>query len=404
MMPLTADRPKPMVEVAGRPFLEHLLEQLAGEGVDRFVLMTGYLGDQVHDHFGDGSDRGWSIEYSHGPAEWETARRLTEARDLLDDRFLLLYSDNYAPMDLEGLLGVHEATGCALTATLKAKESGNVRTGPLGRVDAYDASRTEDDLDHVEIGYMVVERDRALGFLDGIAGQPDVSLSAVLEIATRRGALGGHVVGGPYFSISDPTRLEVVRRALGGRRIVLMDRDGTINRPVGRGRYVESWEAFEFRDDTVEAMSSLSADGFDFLVITNQAGLALGVLDPAEVDRIHERMVQELSRLGVRVLATYLCGDHWDSGSLRRKPAPGMFHEAAGDHDLALDKVLYVGDDVRDCLAAAAAGCGMVFLADETPPEGLPENRRHQSVHGSLLEALAAVRGFYGVDDDGRAS
>ena len=395
LLPLTAARPKPMVDVAGRPFLEHLLQQFANCGLTRFVLMTGYLGDQIRDHFGSGADRGWQVEYSDGPAEWETTRRLVEALPLLDERFVLLYSDNFAPVDLDALLEAHRSNRTALTATLKVKKPGNIGIGLDGSVTIYDANRIVGGLDHVEIGYMVVERDRVRGLWSGIDGQPDVNFSQVLQRAASAEEFGGYVAGGPYFSVSDPTRLETTRRALGDRRVLLIDRDGTINRPVGCGRYVARWEDFEFREDTVEAMEVLAAEGFSFIVITNQAGIALGVVDPLEVDRIHRQMVTELARRGIPILNVYVCADHWDSGSARRKPAPGMFYEAAQDHALLLDRVLYVGDDLRDCQAAAAAGCGMVFLADEATRHDLPKSRYHQSVHASLLGAIDLIRAHH---------
>ncbi|MBV05647.1 MAG: hypothetical protein CL474_06680, partial [Acidobacteria bacterium] len=63
LRPHTDTTPKPMVEVANRPFLEHLLGQLAEQGIVRFVLMTGHLGEQIHEHFGTGSRWGWDIRY-----------------------------------------------------------------------------------------------------------------------------------------------------------------------------------------------------------------------------------------------------------------------------------------------------------------------------------------------------
>jgi phosphoglycolate phosphatase-like HAD superfamily hydrolase len=76
-----------------------------------------------------------------------------------------------------------------------------------------------------------------------------------------------------------------------------------------------------------------------------------------------------------------------------------MFYEAAQDHALLLDRVLYVGDDIRDCQAAAAAGCGMIFLADATVGHDLPASRHHQSVHESFMGALEVIRSYY----DGRS-
>ena len=189
----------------------------------------------------------------------------------------------------------------------------------------------------------------------------------------------------------------------GGRRVLLMDRDGTINRSVGRGRYVGSWEEFDFREDTVEAMRHLAQDGFEFIVITNQAGIASGALDPRELESVHRRMVAELEREGITILDVYMCPDPVNSNSLRRKPAPGMFLEAAADHDLDLARTLYVGDDPRDCLAAMAAGCGMVFLAEAGADYGLPPSENHRSIHGSLLEALDEARRHYGVETPGGA-
>mgnify|MGYP001587180265 CR=1 FL=1 len=178
-------------------------------------------------------------------------------------------------------------------------------------------------------------------------------------------------------------------------KLLLMDRDGTINKSPGPGRYLECWKAFEFREDTVEAMSELALDGFLFIVITNQAGVARGMVDPDELEHIHRKMVVALSERGISVLEVYSCADHPDSGSVRRKPEPGMFLEAARDHGFRLEDVLYVGDDIRDCSAATAAGCGMVLLAEDYDREDLPPNPRHCSVRRSLVDALAEVQEFY---------
>ena len=395
LRPYTDTRPKPLVEVASRPFLEHLLRQLAEQGIVRFVLMTGHLGEQIHEHFGTGSRWGWDIRYSHGPADWDTGRRVVEAAGLLDDSFVLLYSDNFAPVDLGVLADRHAATGRSLTVTLKPKTGGNVRYSPQRDITAYDPTRSAPGLDHVEIGYMLVVRDATLRMLEAIAGYPDVAFSEVLRAAAGVGELGGLETGGTYYSVSDSTRLELTRDYFSTKRILLIDRDGVISRRLARGQYVATWEQFEFVPETVQAMSELADDGFEFIVITNQAGIALGVVEEAEVDRIHQHMTAELGRRGITVLEVYMSPDHWDSGSVMRKPAPGMFHLAADEHRFRLDRVIYVGDDIRDCQAAAAAGCGMVFLTDDSDVGHLPVTRHHQSVHRSLMEALEMIRSQY---------
>jgi D-glycero-D-manno-heptose 1,7-bisphosphate phosphatase len=242
---------------------------------------------------------------------------------------------------------------------------------------------------------MLVARDPTLKMLEVADGYPDIAFSDVLSAAAEVGELGGLETGGAYYSVSDPTRLELTRDYFSTKKILLIDRDGTISRRLARGQYVATWEQFEFVPETVLAMRELADYGFEFIVITNQAGIALGVVEEAEVDRIHENMTAELGRRGITVLKVYMSPDHWDSGSVMRKPAPGMFHLASDEHRFRLDRVLYVGDDIRDCQAAAAAGCGMVFLSDDSDVGHLPVTRHHQSVHRSLMEALEMIRSQY---------
>ena len=121
--------------------------------------MTGYLGAQIAAHVGDGSRFGADVRCMPGPAEWETGRRLAEARSTLEERFVLLYCDNYAPFRLERLWERHQEAGLPVTVTLASKERGNFRLGKAGVVEAYDPTRRESGLNEVEIGYTIVERD-----------------------------------------------------------------------------------------------------------------------------------------------------------------------------------------------------------------------------------------------------
>lgn len=72
-----------------------------------------------------------------------------------------------------------------------------------------------------------------------------------------------------------------------------------------------------------------------------------------------------------------------------------MFHLASDQHRFRLDQALYVGDDIRDCQAAAAAGCGMIFLSDGEEAENLPTTRYHRSVHRTLTAAVGVIGNHY---------
>ena len=369
MRPLTDTMPKPMVPVNGRPFLDHLIGQMREQGVRRVLLLSGYRGEMIRQHFGDGERHGLVISYSHGPVEWETGRRLWEARPQIDGCFLLLYSDNFAPFNLEKLLGFHRSRPAAISLQLRPKGTGNIQVRPDGMVGTYDPSRTTAGLDHVEIGYMLVERDAVFALFD----HPDVSFSRILQRLVQDGRLAGMTSGDPYHSVSDPVRWKLAERYLAEKRILLIDRDGTINRRPPRGTYVTQWQEFNWVDETVQAMRQLAAAGIRFIVLSNQAGIARGMVTAEAVAAINRQMVAELRAQQVEVIATYVCPHHWDDGCDCRKPAPGMFFQVAREHLLRIDRTAYVGDDVRDCLAADNAGCLSVMIGPERnqcPPDG----------------------------------
>ena len=94
-----------MVEIHGRPFLAYQIEQVRDQGFDKVLLLLGYLPNVVQDYFGDGKRWGIKIEYSVTAPEDETARRLTVAKSFLDSCFLLLYCDNYWPMQFDKMWG-----------------------------------------------------------------------------------------------------------------------------------------------------------------------------------------------------------------------------------------------------------------------------------------------------------
>ncbi len=363
LRPLTDSLPKPMVPVNGKPFLEHLLQQLSDQGFKRFLLLTGYLGEIIRDYFCDGSCWGWVIEYSHGPVEWETGRRLLEACGQLDTRFLLLYSDNFVQFRLSQLVELHHREHVPLTLLLAPKTNGNIRVSSTGRIEAYVKTRIGHDLNYVEVGYMVVERDSVLTLFPELPGYPDFSFSIVLQSLAASQRLAGLVVRDTYHSISDPDRLGLMRSYLKPKKILLIDRDGVINQKASRGEYISTWEGFKWIPETRQAMRELATRGFKFIVISNQAGIARGMVSSTALEQIHQNMIAELRKDRVEILDVYVCPHHWDEDCGCRKPKPEMFFQISAKHLLRMDQTIFVGDDVRDREAAFNAGCGSLLIS-----------------------------------------
>ena len=109
LRPLTQDRPKSLVEILRRPFLEYQLDLLRRNAATNIVLCIGHLGDQIQDHFGDGTKFGVSIEYSREDRLLGTAGALKNAEDSLDDIFFTLYGDAYPLVDFKAALSFFES-------------------------------------------------------------------------------------------------------------------------------------------------------------------------------------------------------------------------------------------------------------------------------------------------------
>ena len=395
LRPITDDLPKPMAPVNGRPFLYYLLDQMSSQGIKNFVLLTGYLHEKISDYFGDGSKFGWTIIYSTGPAEWDTGRRIREARALINKNFLLLYSDNFVQFNLNKLISKHKSLNLPITLTLAPKHNGNIKISENGMIEAYDKSRNGENFDYVEVGYMLVQRDLVLNFFPTLDNFPNFNFSSLLEIFAAGKKIAGLIVLDDYHSISDPKRLLLAEEYLKPKKILLLDRDGTINQKAPAGEYISNWSSFTWMPKTRSAMKLLAQKGFKFIIITNQAGIARKMVDEVELSKIHWNMVEEFAQDEIEILRIYMCPEHWNANSPRRKPLAGMFFEAARDFKIRMDHCMYVGDDIRDCEAASNAGCGMVYLSEENIRPQLENNPYPFIVIDNLEDAVNEISGIY---------
>jgi mannose-1-phosphate guanylyltransferase len=122
LRPLTSTIAKPVVPLAGRPFLSYMLDWLRGHGVDRVILSCGFLADSVRDVLGDGTDYGVRLSYLEEPRPLGTGGAVKFAEGLLDERFLVLNGDVLTDIDLTAQLRAHERTGALLTLALYGVE------------------------------------------------------------------------------------------------------------------------------------------------------------------------------------------------------------------------------------------------------------------------------------------
>jgi NDP-sugar pyrophosphorylase family protein len=197
-----------MLEVAGRPFVDHKVEQLVGYGIGDIVLLVGHGAAQLIDHVGDGSRYGTGVRVrcvEDGPELLGTggAVRAALEHDGMPDRFWLTYGDTLlaAPMpEIEAwFLGSEHRGLMTVLHNRDQWEPSNVRVE--GEVVAeYEKGRPPGTFEHIDYGLLILGRDAFVGFPAGSA----FDLAAVLQRLIQERTLAAYVVEGRFHDIGTP--------------------------------------------------------------------------------------------------------------------------------------------------------------------------------------------------------
>lgn len=364
MQPITNDRPKPMVPILGRPFLEYQIEQLRDQGFERVLLLLGYLPEVVQKHFGDGRRFGVRIEYSVTEPDQLTSSRVATARHMIDPCFLLLYCDNYWPMQMNRLWARFcEAGKPGLITVYSNKDDysrGSVILDRDGHVRLFDRLRTTPGLREIEISYAILT-DLALALLPE---EDTMFEEAIYTPLAQQGRLTAYVSDHRYYSVGSLHRLPATEAFMRREPTVILDRDGVLNRKPPPAQYVRNWSEWEWCPGSLEALRLLREAGYRTIIASNQSGIGRGFMSEADLAAVHGRMKLEAEQAGGRIDAIYYCPHNWNEGCECRKPKPGLLYRAQQDFHLDLTRVPFIGDDERDGTTAAAADCPFYRVTD----------------------------------------
>lgn len=144
---------------------------------------------------------------------------------------------------------------------------------------------------------------------------------------------------------------------------VFLDRDGVINRKRPEGDYVKALEEFEFLPGSIDAIVRLSRAGKRTVVVTNQQGIAKGIVSPADLDVMHDALRAAVRHAGGELTDILVC-PHLEGTCACRKPLTGLFEEARSRHpDISFPDSVVVGDSATDIAAAHAIGAWAIRVS-----------------------------------------
>jgi len=171
------------------------------------------------------------------------------------------------------------------------------------------------------------------------------------------------------------------------RRAVFLDRDGVINKKAPEGDYIKSWDEFEFLPSVKTAIRKLNENGFLVIIVSNQRGIARGLMTEEDLKEIHRKMKEELAEVRAVIDGIYYCPHDLDDHCNCRKPKPGLLLKAAREHDIDLGRSWMVGDHESDIEAGKRAGCKTILIS-RNPNSNDPEGIEPDLTARTLMEAI----------------
>ncbi len=358
---LTAGKPKPLLDVGGRPFLDYLLDEASRHGVKRALLLCGYRADDVTRAYHGRVIRGMQIDAVTEAAPAGTAGALALAADRLDRHFLLVNGDSLFDFNWLSLCPVPDRPGPTLVRMALASGVSGARYGRVGidgqQVRSFAAAGSSDEPINAGVYFMSKE------ILQRIGPAPCSLERDVLPCLAAEGLIEGCVVQAPFIDIGIPEdyrRAQTLVPAILKRPAAFLDRDGVINEDTG---YVHRIDQVRWIEGAREAVRWLNDAGYFVFIVTNQAGVARGYYDEDHVNDLHAWMNVELAKAGAHIDCAEYCPyhpegtvDRYRQVSDLRKPAPGMLKKLLSEWPVDASRSFLVGDRTTDLEAAAAAG------------------------------------------------
>lgn len=384
----TKECPKPLVDVAGKPFFDYSLSLLKKAGFKKFLFLIGYKADMIEEYYGNGNDRGIEIKYCYdGEKLLGTGGAVRRAFDYLEDDFLLMYGDSFMDIDYEETVYRYfdgKKSGQRAVMTVLKNDNMFDKSNVVmenGEIILYDKHNPTPEMNSIDYGVCMYEKslfaDYELDYKFDIA-EIQNRLSLNKQIAC-------HEVTKRFYEIGNPDSLKefteyITHRLYERHPAVFFDRDGVINEIV----YNEDTELmdspmnvsqFKLLPGVAEALKSVKNKGYYVFIVTNQPAAAKGKTTLTNLYDINTSFVNQMKREDVDIDGVFLCIHYPKKLPLTkdeylikecncRKPKSGMIMDAADKYNIDLENSYMVGDSFTDVQCGINAGVKTVFLGD----------------------------------------
>jgi D-glycero-D-manno-heptose 1,7-bisphosphate phosphatase len=355
---LTKAMPKPLLDVAGAPFVDVLVREALRRGFTKILLLAGHASEVVERYAAGrraGLPEGVTLEVVVEAEPLGTGGAVRNALGLLDDRFLLMNGDTWFDFNwLDLALAPSKGAVIAGRSVPLADRYEHLSLDAEGRVTAIVPRGQHEGDAIINAGVYVLNK------VDITSAEGKFSIEAdLLPRLVEEGRLSARVHRGFFIDIGVPDSLAEARLTIANqlrRPALFLDRDGVLNHD---DHYVGSFDRLRWMDGAAEAVRAANTVGAYVFVVTNQAGVAKGHYSEADVKELHRWMADDLRTHGAYVDDWRYCPYHEEAtvAAYRRshpwrKPEPGMLIDLMAHWPVDSALSLMVGDQLSDMAAA----------------------------------------------------
>jgi len=205
LRPLTADLPKPLIPIKGKPLLGHIVEHIQKYAVDELIAAVGYKADRIKEYFDALGVKATLVD----SGDADIVKRLTACAPLIKGGFLVLYGDTLSNVDIDDLIAFHRARPQKATVTVWPLRSpfGLLEVGEDGEVTSFKEKPTLDKW--INIGYFYFEKE-ALSWMDGFERFEDF-----LAHLVAKGQLNAYRHDGVHITVNTINDLQEAEENIG---------------------------------------------------------------------------------------------------------------------------------------------------------------------------------------------
>lgn len=201
LYPKTHTIPKSLIQINGRPFIEHQLKLLKEKGVSQVVICIGHLGDQIKQFVKDGSQYELNVQYSYdGDLLLGTGGAIKKAMDILPDVFMILYGDSYLDINYKSVVDKFEFDKLPVMMTVyrnyNVLDVSNILMKE-GKIVRYNKDNINSEMEYIDFGLIVVNK----YIFDLYPSNEPFELSLVLSRAVDEGKVSAYEVKQRFFEI-----------------------------------------------------------------------------------------------------------------------------------------------------------------------------------------------------------